>query len=52
MPQQQTRFNLIGNVKAEIRFSNTVTNINGAEASNYNEGTSAIGPLADYHRQE
>ena len=33
---------LIGNVKAEIRFSNTVTNINGAEASNYNEGTSAI----------
>ena len=34
---------LIGNVKAEIRFSNTVTNINGAEASNYNEGTSAIG---------
>ena len=30
---------LIGNVKAEIRFSNTVTNINGAEASNYNEGT-------------
>ena len=34
---------LIGNVKAEIRFSNTVTNINGAEASDYNEGTSAIG---------
>ena len=34
---------LIGNVKAEIRFSKTVTNINGAEASNYNEGTSAIG---------
>ena len=33
---------LIGNVKAEIRFSNAVTNINGAEASNYNEGTSAI----------
>ena len=33
---------LIGNVKAEIRFSNTVTNINGAEASDYNEGTSAI----------
>ena len=33
---------LIGNVKAKIRFSNTVTNINGAEASNYNEGTSAI----------
>ena len=33
---------LIGNVKAEIRFSNTVTNINGAEASNYNEGTYAI----------
>ena len=27
---------LIGNVKAEIRFSNTVTNINGAEASAYN----------------
>ena len=34
---------LIGNVKAEIRFSNAVTNINGAEASDYNEGTSAIG---------
>ena len=33
---------LIGNVKAEIRFSNTVTNINGAEASDYNKGTSAI----------
>ena len=33
---------LIGNVKAEIRFSNAVTNINGAEASDYNEGTSAI----------
>jgi len=33
---------LIGNVKAKIRFSNAVTNINGAEASNYNEGTSAI----------
>ena len=33
---------LIGNVKAEIRFSNTVTNINGAEASDYNGGTSAI----------
>ena len=33
---------LIGNIKAEIRFSNTVTNINGAEASNYNKGTSAI----------
>ncbi|MBD9004256.1 MAG: hypothetical protein EGR21_07550, partial [Faecalibacterium prausnitzii] len=33
---------LIGNVKAGIRFSNAVTNINGAEASNYNEGTSAI----------
>ena len=33
---------LIGNVKAEIRFSNAVTNINGAEASNYNKGTSAI----------
>ena len=34
---------LIGNVKAEIRFSNAVTNINGAEASDYNKGTSAIG---------
>ena len=34
---------LIGKVKAEILFSNTVTNINGAEASDYNEGTSAIG---------
>lgn len=34
---------LIGNVKAEIRFSNAVTNINGAEVSDYNEGTSAIG---------
>ena len=33
---------LIGNVKAEIRFSNAVTNINGAEASDYNKGTSAI----------
>ena len=33
---------LIGNVKAKIRFSNTVTNINGAEASDYNKGTSAI----------
>ena len=34
---------LIGNVKAEIRFSNAVTNINGAEASDYNKGTSAMG---------
>ena len=33
---------LIGNVKAEILFSNAVTNINGAEASDYNKGTSAI----------
>ena len=33
---------LIGNVKAKIRFSNAVTNINGAEASDYNKGTSAI----------
>ena len=33
---------LVGNVKAEIRFSNAVTNINGAEASDYNKGTSAI----------
>ena len=33
---------LIGNVKAEIRFSNAVANINGAEASDYNKGTSAI----------
>ena len=33
---------LIGNVKAEIRFSNAITNINGAEASDYNKGTSAI----------
>ena len=33
---------LIGNVKAEICFSNAVTNINGAEASDYNKGTSAI----------
>ena len=33
---------LIGNVKAEIRFSNAVTNINGAEASDYNKDTSAI----------
>ena len=36
---------LIGNVKAEIRFSNAVTNINGAEASDYNKGTSAIDRL-------
>ena len=33
---------LIGNAKAELTFSNTVTDINGAAASDYNKGTSAI----------
>ena len=33
---------LVGNTAVTLTFSTEVTNINGAEASNYNEGTSAI----------